>query len=111
MWRDRCDIIAKENVHSYMGQQQSEIWALCLYLQSNLTELLHSDLHYIQRDNNFFSTSPFDTILIWKQRVLTCINNKTPNAVPVPTSTSTIKRHFRIVRKRHRKGRLKQNKK
>ena len=46
-----------------------------------------------------------------KQRILTCINNKTPNAVPAPMSTSTIKRYFRIVRKRRRKGRPKQNKK
>ena len=53
MWRDRYDIIAKANVHSYEGRQQSEMWALCLYLQPNPTELLHKDLYFLQRDKNF----------------------------------------------------------
>ena len=48
---------------------------------------------------------------VWEQRILACINENTPNAVPAQMSTSTIKRHFRIVRKLRRKGRPKQKKK
>ena len=71
MWKQRCDIIAKENDLSYEGRQRKDIYSLCLYLKSHPDELLSQDMHYTNRDENFFSKSPLDNVLMWKS----CIEN------------------------------------
>ena len=54
MWKQRCDIIPQKNELTYEGRQRDDMYLLCKFLQTQPTELLEKDLHYIDRDDNFF---------------------------------------------------------
>ena len=107
MWKDHCDIIAAKNELTYEGRQRDDIHSLCIYLKQNPSELLEKDLHYLDHDKKFFLKSPFDNVIMWKRRVETCINNKSRVVISRPQSKNSIKRHFRVTRKRKRRGRPK----
>ena len=83
------------------------MYSLCKFPQTHLTELLEKDLHYIDRDDKFFSKSPIDNVLMWRRRIEICINNKSPSTITTSQSKNSIKRHFRITRKRKKVGRPK----
>ena len=110
MWKQRCDIIEQENEVSYEGRQRKDMYSMCLYLKSNQDQLLPQDLHYIDRDEHFFSTSPFDNVMMWKNRIEQCLKNKDPDAQPVTKNQNSIKRHFRVIRAKRKRGRPKKKK-
>ena len=87
------------------------MYSLCLYLNLHQDELYPHDTHYINRSETFFSKSPFDNVLMWKNRIETCLNNKNPNTIPIVKDESSIKRHFRVVRAKRKRGRTKKKQK
>ena len=44
---------------------------------------------------------------MWKNRIETCLNNKNPSTTPIVKDESSIKRHFRVVRAKRKRGRPK----
>ena len=110
MWKHRCDYIAQGNEQSYEGRQRYGIYSLCQYLQANPTRLLHHDLHYIDRDEAFFSRSPLDNVLMWKNRIIAFLNSKDPGTqpqIPKQNEQNSVKRHFCVTRGKHKRGRPK----
>ena len=110
MWKYYCDYIAKENEQSYEGRQRYGIYSLCRYLQVNPIELLLHDLHCIDRHEAFFSRSPLDNVLMWKNRIINYLNNKNPGTqlqIPKQNEQNSLKRHFRVTRGKHKRGRPK----
>ena len=107
MWKHRCDVIAKENELSWEGRQRKDMSLLCLYLQSHPDELLSHDLHYVDKTERFCTHSPFDNVVMWKNRIEQCLVNKNPDTSPIPKDKNSIKRHFRIIKAKHKRGRPK----
>ena len=111
MWKNRCDLIAQDNIQSYGGRQRQELTSLCTYLQANPNELLDKDVHYLDRSLDFFSKTPLDNLLMWQKQILACLATKDPEIVIRPaTKENTIKRHFRTVQKKKKRGRPKKTK-
>ena len=109
MWKQRCELIAEKNKLTYEGRQRHDMHSLCVYLWTHPTELLKKDFHYLDREEHFFTKSPFVNVLMWQRRIETYINNKSPSTINRPESKNSIKRHFRIAKKRKRRGRPKKS--
>ena len=107
MWKHRCDAIANENEFSYEGRQRKDMYLLCLYLKSHPDELLSQDHHYVDKTERFFTHSPFDSVVMWKNRIEQCMVNKNPDSTPIPKEKNSIKRHFRIKTNKRNRGRPK----
>ena len=83
------------------------MYSLCLYLKLHQDELLPHDTHYIDRSEAFFTKSHFDNVLMWENCIEACLNNKNPSTTPITKDEISIKRHFRVVRAKRKRGRPK----
>ena len=84
---------------------------LCLYLKSHPDESLIHDTHYIDRSEAFFTNSPFDNTLMWKNHIEACLNTKNPSTTLIPKEENSIKHHFGVVRAKRKRGRPKKGNK
>ena len=49
---------------------------LCKYLLKNTTEFPSHKSHLLQKSEEFFTRTQFDNVTVWKNKIMSCIENE-----------------------------------
>lgn len=114
LWKKRCDVVAAEKEQTYVGRQRRDIWELCQYIKKNNESLPEDKRHLLEKPESYFFSSLFDNVLMWKNKVISSIDNNSIEArqtsQQTQNNTQDLRRFCKRVRPKQARKRGRQEK-
>ena len=116
LWKIRCDIVATEKEQTYEGRQRQDTLQLCKYLNQDPESVPEEKRHLLEKQDKFFLKSPFDNVVMWRKKILSCINNasneQNNQSISLKHNTQDLRRFCKVARKqkKKKKGKIRKQK-
>ena len=92
---------------------------LCKYLLKNTTEFPSHKSHLLQKSEEFFTSTQFDNVTTWKNKIMSCIENENLSIRQIVTNSKKddaknshdVRRFCKVTKKAQKPKRSKKTKK
>ena len=96
--------MAAEKEQTYEGRQRQDTLQLCKYLNQDPESVPEEKRHLLEKQDKFFLKSPFDNVVMWREKILSCINNasneQNNQSISLKHNTQDLRRFCKVARKR-----------